>query len=126
MIKYDKTFKEEWSTPVPLCSVIGESYGASMSMLTNDKLYMVYNDNEKNNGNLDPREIKKLMMLSQAVSVLVSIDLKTGSLTKQPLFDTGSIESILMPPKCLQSGPNEMILFARKKANVNFGRLTLE
>jgi hypothetical protein len=124
--KFDKTFNEVWSVPVPASARLGPNYSSLMEMTSNDQLYILFNDLAKNANVLDPRLAKKVQLMSDAVSVIVTIDLKNGSITKQPLFDSGNITTILMPVKCKQSGPNEMLLFAKKKANVNFGILTLE
>jgi hypothetical protein len=84
----------------------------------------IHNDHKKNIEVTDPRECSGLNDLDDAICVMTRVNLSNGSVKKSPLPSTE--ETYLIPVKSYQSAENELLLFAKRKGNVNFGKLTIE
>jgi hypothetical protein len=55
-------------------------------MVTNDALYILFNDHKKKADITDPRQAKKVWLMPDTVSILETINLSNGTVTKRPLF----------------------------------------
>ncbi len=125
-IKFDKNLNEAWSAPLPFYYWQGGEYYTWASMVTDKELCFFHNDHKKNIDIIDPRKASGLNGLGDAVGVITRVNLNDGSVKKQLLFNKENIETYLIPGKCYQSGEKEMLLFAKRKADVNFGKVTLD
>ena len=124
--KFDKDFKEAWSAPLPVYYWYDGDYYTYTPMLTDHEICFLHNDHKKNMDTVDPRESTGLTGMADAVSVLTRVDLQTGKVTKQKLFEANELGTHVMPRKCYQADEHEMYLFAKRGSNVNFGKLTVE
>jgi hypothetical protein len=123
-IKFDKDMNEAWSAPLPIYFWMVDAFFTYAPLLTDKEVCFVYNDHKKNIDTVDPRESNGLNDLDNAICVITRVDLETGTVKKNAL--SGTEDTYLMPAKCYQASEKEMLLFAKRKANVNFGKLTLD
>jgi hypothetical protein len=120
-IKFDKDLNEVWSAPLPIYFWRIDEYFSYIPMLTDKEICFIHNDHKKNAQITDPREASGLNDLDNSICVITRVNLSTGNVKKDVLPSTE--DTYLMPVKCYQSNPKELLLFAKRKANVNFGKL---
>jgi hypothetical protein len=123
-IKFDHNMNEQWSAPLPIYFWFADQYYSYAPMVTANEVCFIHNDHKKNKEIVDPRECTGLNDLDNSICVLTRVNLATGTVKKDVLPATE--ETNLIPVRCYQSSEKEMFLFAKRKANVNFGKLTLE
>ena len=123
-IKFDNNMNEVWSAPLPIYFWMVDEYFSYAPLVTDKEVCFIYNDNKHNKDIIDPRECSGLKDLDNAICVITRVNLKDGSVKKDLL--PSSEDTYLMPVKCYQSNTNELLLFAKRKGQVNFGKLVLE
>lgn len=133
--KIDKEGEFIWVNKIKKTQVSSNDGGYLSSYAdfqTRDKLYLFYNDNEKNynlaTGEYIDQENPKYSGPGRKKNVvtLVEIDLETGEYNRELMLDKVELTSYLVPKKCvLDEEDEEMILFFKKgKKKTTFGRLS--
>jgi hypothetical protein len=117
-----------WVTHVPKyqTSVNDGGYYSSFAMnVHEDKISLLYNDNRKNI--TKPRKtLRPMSNPRDAIGVLVTVDGKSGESTKTALFDQKNKGAYLKPKLHLQTRPDEMVIYARKRRNFMFGTVKFD
>jgi hypothetical protein len=124
LVDINKNGEIGWVTRVPKYQVSTNDGGFYSSFAMNvykDKICLVYNDNRKNI--TKPGKIRPMTKLKKATAVLVVVDAKSGEYTKNPLFDLKEKDAYLKPKLYLQTAPDELVIYAKKRKNFMFGTL---
>lgn len=127
-IKFDEYLKEIWTTTVPVkvrMWTTPREYDTMFLMSTDEEIYFLYNDNSKNYGTIDPKETIMSGSLREGGPVVIIMNVKDGKLKKQPLFGAEVTGTYVMPSRCMQSGSKEILMLAKRGAEFNIGRVTL-
>jgi hypothetical protein len=90
-----------------------------------NKLCFLFNDNKKNLDIAKASDCKTMHNLDDAICVLVSLS-DNGHQSKEQLFSNEDVSAFVIPTKCLQISENELVLFAKYKSEVRFGKLTID
>lgn len=115
----------EWATKVPKHQVStddGGYFSSYVSMITNEKLYLLYNDTKKNLEknvklrNYDLRDKNGIIMLA-------SIDAE-GNVERRPLMSNDDISTILVPKLSAQVNRKELFLFGKRGKKSQMGIAT--
>ncbi len=125
VVSIDKSGDIEWATKVSKRQTSvndGGYYSSYVSMVTNEKLYLVYNDHKKN---LDP-SLKQGQYYNfsvrdkNGVVVLASID-GEGNVSRKALFSNAEITAITVPKLCKQVNKKQLLMFAKVLKGSQFG-----
>jgi hypothetical protein len=101
----------------------GGFYSSYSLAIVHDKLILIFNDHVQNVNN-DSNYVLPYNRYNGAV-FLVTID-GSGRVEKQQMFDPSMSEVYVRPKVCEQVASNELILFAQKRKNQQFAKVTFE
>ncbi len=107
----------EWAEKIPKRQVSrndGGFYSSYQLSIVKDKLYFIFNDNEKNLTNEGDGKLKNFTGDKESLTVLVTMDDK-GQQKKEALFNVREAEVIIRPKVGDQIGLREAIIFGQKK-----------
>jgi hypothetical protein len=128
VVSIDKGGDIEWATKVPKRQTSvndGGYYSSFVSMVTNENLYLVYNDNKNN---LQP-DLKQGMFYNfslrdkNGIVVLATID-ADGQVTRKALFPNTEIAAITVPKLCKQVNKRQLLMYAKVRKGSQFGLVT--
>jgi hypothetical protein len=130
VVNINKEGQIEWVHKIPKrqSSVNDNGYLSSYAMsIVKDKLYFLFNDNEKN---LEEETIKSNKFVSSlggkgSVVVLAEVSLD-GNIKKETIFKWADAEVVIRPKVCRQINGNEMIIFGLKPKTQKFARITFK
>jgi hypothetical protein len=118
-----------WTQKVPKRQVTnGPKYFVSYaSMVTDHKIYLLYNDNPKNliAGKNNKGNIYSLNRPKKSVIVLASLD-ANGKLTREILPKPAKTKLYLNPNASIQINDDTMIIFAQKGKKYRYAKLTFK
>ncbi|MEM6807072.1 MAG: hypothetical protein AAF696_37065 [Bacteroidota bacterium] len=97
-------------------------YHSALFGVNKDKLYVLYNDNPKNEEIEHFRDTKPLRGYLGSVPVVIEID-AAGNMEKA-LLEDGKGEVVLRPGASLQVKPGETLLYGTRKRHDKMGRVT--
>ncbi len=130
VVKVDNKGLIEWTEKISKAQHSvndGGYYSSYIAGLNNGKLYIIFNDNPKNFKPLaeDPYS-RKIMSPKpkKSVCALVTMDLKTGSFTRELLFTNKDSKTILRPKIYRQLSDNEIYVYAIRSSLYKFGKIT--
>lgn len=110
----DSAGKFEWLTNIPTYMLYySEKLGTYGSALINDKIHLVYSDNEVNIAKKLTAVPERATKLKKAATALTSIDINTGAAVRKKLIDAKDDEFMLYPYGYTTIG-NEMIFLGGK------------
>ena len=107
----------EWAEKIPKRQVSrndGGFYSSYQLSIVKNKLYFIFNDNEKNLNNEGDGKIKNFTGDKESLTVLVTMDDK-GNQKKEALFNVREAEVIIRPKVGDQVGLREAVIFGQKK-----------
>lgn len=100
-------------------------YSSYFKMVSGDKLYFIYNDNPKNIGTTDGSKRYTMSNPKKSITMLAVID-GDSKVQVSDLFKNKELETICKPKIAYQANETEGYLFAEKKSNYRFGRITIQ
>lgn len=110
--------KIDWSKQLPKKQITtndGGYYNSFKQILTNEKLYFIYNDNNINGSTYIPEkdvyqnmELKKMNYVTNAYSIDIA-----GNIEKENLFSFAELGTYISPENIFQVTRNEVIIVAR-------------
>ena len=116
----------EWATKIPKFQKATQdqaSFASYALMITDAHLYFIYNDHRKN---IDEQRVNRLRNFSlddrNGVVAMASVD-PEGKVERKKLLPQKEIETLTQPRLCTQISPNEMMMIARYRKNVQYGRV---
>ena len=116
----------EWATRIPKRQVTQNDggYFSSYAMsIVRDRLYFVYNDNDRN---FTPSR-NKLYSYNGRNSIIALTELrKDGTSTTYPLFSNRDAGIITRPKICKQIGRKEMVIYGERNRKFKFASLQFE
>ncbi len=116
----------EWASRIPKRQVTSNDggYFSSYAMaIVRDRLYFVYNDNDRN---FDPSS-KRLHRFNGRSSIIALTELrKDGSATTYPLFSNRDANIITRPKICKQIGRKEMAIYGERNRKFKFASLQFD
>ncbi len=119
----------EWATKIPKSqkASIDQAHFASYGlMITDQKLYFIYNDHRKN---IEEQRVNRLRNFSlddrTGIVAIASVD-PSGKVEREKLMPNADLETLTRPRLCTQISPNEMFLIGRNRRNIQFGRLLFD
>ncbi len=115
----------EWLTKIPKRQVTiddGGYYSSFADMITNEKIYLIFNDNPKNIRIKDSKRIYNFNG-KKSVVTLATIS-KDGSYEKSILLNNRDQEVITRPKVCEQTSKDEMILYGELRKKFRLARVT--
>ena len=125
IVSIDRDGDIEWASKLPKRQTSvndGGYYSSYVSMVTNENLYLIYNDNKKN---LDPN-LKQGMYYNFSVRdkygivMLATVD-HEGKVSRRALFPNTEIDAITVPKLCKQVNKSELLLYAKRRKESQFG-----
>jgi hypothetical protein len=128
IVSIDRDGQIEWASKVPKRQTSindGGYYSSYVSMITNENLYLVYNDNLHN---LDPtlkqgQYYNFTLRDKDGIVVLATID-HEGNISRKALFPNTVIGAITIPKLCKQVNKNELLMYAKLRKESQFGLVT--
>lgn len=95
--------------------------------LSDDRLYIIYNDHRKNKARVhDYEKLKSMGRIKKSVPTVVSIDLETGAKTKRSDYGFASGDAKLQYTLSSQKAQGDtLIIFASKKRKYKYGYVDL-
>jgi hypothetical protein len=124
LFSYDDKSKINWVSLVPKRQHTvndGGFYNSYSSMVKDDKIYLFYNDEKRNEKIVDYKKRKVMTRPKNATLCYTSVDIN-GEMKYKPVFNNKK-ESIIIPPeKCRQykSGTMNVIAYPTDKLNISF------
>lgn len=116
----------KWMKIIPKYQVTANDGGYYLSYLTlvnDDKLMFVYNDDPKNATLMKIQDgLRPMMRPKKSQTMLVVLD-QNGTFKKQTLFSNKELAVICRPKICNQTGEHEAYIFAEKGSAYRFGKL---
>ncbi len=114
----------DWAVKIPKIqeSSAGGYYLSYVKAIHGDKIYFLFNDNEKNLSEKDPRRIAPYDGKSSIATLVTLRD--DGSWNKSFVFSNKSEGVILRPLVCEQMSDNQMFIYAEKGKNYVIGTVT--
>lgn len=116
----------EWATKIPKFQKATQdqaSFASYALMITDARLYFIYNDHRKN---IDEQRVNRLRNFSlddrNGIVALASVD-PEGKVERMKLWPHEEIETLTQPRLCTQISPTEMMMIARYRKNVQYGRV---
>jgi hypothetical protein len=102
-------------------------FASYASMITDHKIYLLYNDNPKNliNGENDKGKIYNLSNLKKSVIVLASLD-SDGKLTREIIPKPDKTKLFLIPKASIQINDDTMIIFIQRARKYRYAKLTFK
>ncbi|MCH2081588.1 MAG: hypothetical protein MK226_04315 [Saprospiraceae bacterium] len=126
IVNIKPTGEIEWATRIPKIQETlndGGYYSSYAKAIVRDKIYFVYNDNNRNFSK-DSKRIYNFNGRNSVIAVTeVSID---GSTQKFPLFSNRDAGVITRPKICKQIGLRKMVIFGERGRTYRFGNLSFE
>lgn len=117
----------EWATKIPKYQVSvddGGYYSSYASMITNDRLYLLYNDTRKNlDQNLQSKLKNYRLGDKNGVIVLASVDF-LGNMERKALQSNAEISTILVPKFSSQISSDRLFLFGKNRRGTQMGIAT--
>ncbi len=115
----------EWATKVPKRQTSvndGGYYSSYVSMVTNEKLYLVYNDHKKNlEPGLKQGQFYNFSLRDKnGVVVIASID-ENGEVSRKALLSNAEISAITVPKLCKQVNRKQLLMYAKVRKGSQFG-----
>jgi hypothetical protein len=103
----------------------GTFYFSYLLGVVGDKLYVLYNDDPKNIDFKMPGKPKVLAGTEESIIMVNQID-ATGKVTRYPIFSSFGADVSFWPTVSEQVSENELILFAKRKRDQQFVRITFK
>ena len=102
-------------------------FASYASMITDHKIYLLYNDNPKNliSGENDKGKIYNLSNLKKSVIVLASLD-SDGKLTRDIIPKPDKTKLFLIPKASTQINDDTMIIFIKRARKYRYAKLTFK
>jgi hypothetical protein len=126
IVNIKPTGEIEWATRIPKIQETindGGYYSSYSKAIVRDKIYFIYNDNNRNFSK-DSERIYNFNGRNSVIAVTeVSID---GSTRKFPLFSNRDAGVITRPKICKQVGLRKMVIFGERGRTYRFGDLSFE
>ncbi|MDB5227573.1 MAG: hypothetical protein JWN78_1766 [Bacteroidota bacterium] len=103
------------------------NFSSYVSTVYNNKLYILFNDNPKNEDNEDDEKSANTVRFKKSVCMIHAID-KDEKVTKQELFKNDDIETVLRPTSSRVMNDNVIILYAEKfrDNDVKLGKIVID
>ena len=125
VMKLDKEGQLQWTKKIPKVQA-GIQYQAvviqHVSFFEKDKLYIVYNDNYKNLKITDPTRIIQFNSKTPLTTMLVTVESKDGSYTKERLFGKNDRNYKAEIKRAIKYNNNQCIIFGQDDS-ARFARL---
>jgi hypothetical protein len=116
-----------WNTKIPkkqITSDYGSLYASFSAQVTDDNIYLLFNDNPKNLTNKDP---KKTFNFNGKGSVVTLVTIGENGEYEKSLITKNSSDDLVVRPKiCQQISTTEMLLYAEIKYKFKLGTLTFQ
>ena len=103
----------------------GGYYASYSRALIGNKLYFVFNDNVKNLLYKGSGKLYNFKARKESNVVVVGLS-NTGKQTKEALFTTRDVETLIRPKVSKQISEHELILFGKKRKTNQFSKLTFK
>ncbi|MES2515444.1 MAG: hypothetical protein V4580_14920 [Bacteroidota bacterium] len=101
-----------------------KSYYSFLDMVKNDKLFLIYNDNSRNEEQEDPyKSINGLNGINGSSTFIVSFT--DDSWSKKLLFPIDADASFIHPAKFLYRNANEILIYGQKENKIKFALIKL-
>ncbi|MDH5381306.1 MAG: hypothetical protein OEW75_10665 [Cyclobacteriaceae bacterium] len=114
----------DWAKKIPkrqITSNDGGFYSSYYLAVYKDRLNFIFNDNIRNISDPDPTRV---WPFTGRKGIVVMVELNSrGEMTKQPLFASKEMGTIIRPVVAEQISQNEVILFGQWKKNQRFARV---
>ncbi len=115
----------EWATRIPKRQVSandGGYYSSYAMSIVRDKIYFVFNDNNRNFG--DRGRNNRLYNFNGSNSIIALAEIsKDGGLEVRPLFNNREASVITRPKVCKQTNKREMVIYGEKGRRYRFAHL---
>ncbi len=123
LFSYDEKCKINWVSLVPKRQHTvndGGFYSSYSSMIKNDKIYLFYNDEKRNEKILNYKKRKVMARPKNATLCYTSVDIN-GEMTYKPVFNNKKENIIIPPEKCRQykSGVMHVIAYPTDKISIS-------
>lgn len=128
VVKISAAGEIEWAKKIPKMQVSrndGGFYSSYQLSIVKNKLYFIFNDNEKNLTNEGDGKLKNFTGDKESLTVLVTMDDK-GNQKKEALFNVREAEVIIRPKVGDQVGLREAIIFGQKRKKQRVAKVTFK
>ena len=128
VVKISAMGKIEWAEKIPKRQISrndGGFYSSYQLSIVKNKLYFIFNDNEKNITNEGDGKLKNFTGDKESLTVLVTMD-HNGKQKKERLFNVREAEVIIRPKVGDQIGLREAIIFGQKKKKQRIAKVTFK
>ncbi|MEX0995561.1 MAG: hypothetical protein WDZ45_00770 [Flavobacteriaceae bacterium] len=102
----------------------GPEYIGAVPIYENDKLTVLFNDNEKNIGETDIEKIKRMTSYNKAIPTAFQFD-KNGVMTRIDPKEAAKDQLIMRPNILLRKSNTEMIIFTSRRSEERLSRMTI-
>ncbi len=127
VVSINPTGDIQWATKIPKFQVSTNDFGFYSSfatMVTDDKLYLIYNDHKANLQSGEAGVTRNFSIREKnGIVVLATID-DLGKLSRRELFPNTEIEAVTVPKLCKQVSKTQMLMYAKTAPGNQYGMVT--
>jgi len=123
-VNVNSDLRIDWAVKIPKsqASEGGAYYLSYAKAISGNKIYFIFNDNEKNLLETDPKKVASYDGKSSIATLVTLTD--DGNWKKSYIFSNKDEGVILRPVVCKQMSDNQMFLYAEKGKNYILGTVT--